>query len=195
MHHRLIRAIASFAGGRAFRLFARALEKQDRAAGELRLLDKNEVLELCRDPALDLSAEKVGAAFARGDLCAGAFDAGKLAGYCWYAFAPLPHLDGVWVEFGPDVAWVYKSYVRPEHRAKGIARALYRFGDGPGLERGRAVSVICVESHNRPSIAAARGAGYSPAGWAAYLRRGGRLQAWHSRSARRFGVRFLDPAQ
>ena len=194
MHHRLIRAIAALAGARAFRLFSRPLAAASAPAAGLRLLAPGEVLGLCGDPALDLAADKVKAAFDRGDLCAGAFDADRLAGYCWFAFAPLPHLDGVWVDFGPQVAWTYKSYVRPEYRGRGIARHLYVFGDAPALERRRAVSVICVESHNRPSIAAARGAGYANAGWAGYLRRPGPVRAWSSAAARGYGIRFIDPA-
>ena len=186
-------ALARHAGLRVFRLFSRRLAQAAPADARLRLLGAAEVLALCGDAELDLASDKVGAAFARGDLCAAAFDADRLAGYAWYAFAPLPHLDGAWVEFAADAAWIYKSYVRPQYRGRGIAGHLYRFGDRAGLERGRQVSLICVESHNRPSVGAALASGYAGAGWAGYLR-GPRLRAWSSPRAAGHGVRFFDPA-
>ncbi len=94
------------------------------------------MLPLCRDPQFDLSEDKVSAAYARGDLCVAAFDAGSPVGYCWFAFAPVPHLDGVWVEFHADAVWTHKSLVLPSHRGRGVAPALYRFADA-----------VCVEHH------------------------------------------------
>jgi RimJ/RimL family protein N-acetyltransferase len=52
--------------------------------------------------------------------------------------------------------------------------------------------VLCVESHNRPSIAAARRSGFAEAGYAAYLA-GARLGAWRSRAAAGYGLRFFVP--
>jgi GNAT superfamily N-acetyltransferase len=197
LHARLAGGLRRHAGLRVFRMFSRPLESEPlRALPEgvaLRLLREREVLELCRDAELDLRQEGVAAAYARGDLCVGAFDAEMVAGYCWFAFAPLAHLDGVWVEFGRRVAWTYKSLVRPARRGRGIAPALYRFGDAACLERGRGTSVICVESHNRPSLRAALKAGYAPAGYAGYLLRGSRLVTWSSAAAKDRGVSFFLP--
>lgn len=198
MYGRLARGLARRAGLRVFRMFSRPLESGlPRALPEgveLRLLREREVLELGRDAQLDLRQESVAAAYARGDFCVGAFDAQTVAGYCWFAFAPLPHLDGAWVEFGRRVAWTYKSLVRPAHRGRGIAPALYRFADAACLERGRGSSVICVESHNRSSVRAALTAGYAPAGYAGYLLRGSRLVSWSSAAAKGQGVSFFLPS-
>lgn len=199
VRQRLMSALARRAGLRVFRLFSRRLEPNDSAAAagplRLRMVGEPEAGVLCADPELDLAASKVGAAYARGDLCVGAFDAGRLAGYCWLAFSPLPHLDGVWVEFHPQAAWTYKSFVRPADRGRGAAAGLYRFADRACAERGRRFSIICVESHNQRSISAALHAGYERAGWAAYLRRGSRLLTWCSPAARHCAVRFFDPGQ
>lgn len=150
-------------------------------------------MALSRDADLDLREDAVAAAAARGDLCLGAFADGGLVGYCWFAFAPLPHLDGVWVRFGPDIAWVYKSFVRPSHRGRRIARSLYRYGDRACRERGRNSSLICVESHNLPSVRAALAAGYGNLGGAGYLRRIGAFVQWRSPAVRKRGVSFFVP--
>ena len=157
------------------------------------MLAEHDVLPLCGRAELELAAEKVAAAFARGDLCAGAYASGELVGYCWFAFQPAPHLDGVWADFHPQAVWIYKSLVLPSHRGRGIAPALYRFTDAPCIERGRTFSICCIESHNRPSIAAIRGAGYDAAGYAGYLLRGTKLLPFTSPAAREMAIRFFIP--
>jgi len=192
MRGRLMRALACHAGLRLFRLFRRQVEDVGRKGpAGLRLLDQDAVMALCSDAELDLAADRAASAFRRGDLCVAAFDGERLSGYCWLAFAPLPHLDGVWVDFAPEAVWTYKSYVRPAHRGRRIASALYRFTDAECRARGRSVSIICVESHNGPSVAAARAAGYGNAGWAGYLRRPHGVHDWYSPQVRALEVRFF----
>ena len=190
--------MARHAGLRAFRFFRRALDPAAPATVpgglEVRMLWERDVGPLCRRAELDLTSEKVTAAFARGDLCAGAYESGELVGYCWFAFAPVPHLDGVWVDFHQRGVWMYKSLVLPSHRGRGIAPALYRFADGLCIERGRSFSIICVESHNRPSIAAIRRAGYDRAGFGGYLSRGSAVWPYLSPAAAQISVRFFIPA-
>jgi GNAT superfamily N-acetyltransferase len=194
LYGRLMRGLSRRAGLRVFRFFSRPLDSTLRAAPlPVRSMREDELLALCGDPELDLRAEGVRAAFARGDVCVAVPDRETVAAYCWFAFAPLHHLDGVWVRFGPQAAWTYKSLVRSSHRGRGIASALYRFGDAACRERGRATSLICVEEHNTPSISAALRAGYSPGGRAAYVRRGTALHAWYSRALADNAVRFYCP--
>jgi GNAT superfamily N-acetyltransferase len=156
-------------------------------ATELQLLD------LCGQPELDLRASSVAAAFARGDLCVAAYDRQRTAGYCWLAFAPLRHLDDVWVRFGPHVVWTYKSLVLPQYRGRGIATLLYRFADRACRERHRTLSVVCVERHNPASIRAAQKAGYADAGTGGYVRRGRVFFDWYSSPLRKDGVSFFIP--
>jgi GNAT superfamily N-acetyltransferase len=192
----MLRRIARRLGLRRFRLFARPLgEGAAVTAGglDLRVVPPGDFAALSREADLDLREDSAAAAHARGDFCAGAYDGATLAGYCWLGFAPLPHLDGVWVRFGPQVAWLYKSYVRPSHRGRGIAPLLYRFADAGCRERGRTTSVICVEAHNAPSIVAAQRAGYGDGGRGAYLRRGGIFLDWYSAPAKQAGVAFFVP--
>lgn len=194
---RTMRLLARYGGLRLFGLLSRPLAAQPAAPPEgisLRALPCEAVLALGEDATLDLRHDAVHAAYARGDLCVGAFERGALAGYCWLAFAPLHHLDGVWVQFGADVVWTYKSLVLPAYRGRGIAPALYRHADALCVERGRVRSLICVESHNGASIAAALRAGYATAGRAAYVRRGRFFADWYSEGlVSRYGLEFFVP--
>jgi GNAT superfamily N-acetyltransferase len=197
VHTRLATGLARRAGLRVFRFFRRALDPARTAtvpAGlEMRMLSEADVGPLCRRPELDLRPEKVADAYERGDLCAGAYAAGELVGYCWFAFAPVPHLDSVWVDFHQQGVWMYKSLVLPSQRGRGVAPALYRFTDRLCVERGRTFSISCIESHNRPSIAAIRRAGYAPSGYGGYLARGRKALTFMSPAAKAMAVRFFIP--
>lgn len=192
--HRLLNRLGRQGGLRLFRLFSRLLDSPSvvrcPSGIDLRAIPRPELLTLCGDGELDLAEETVSAADARGNVCVGAFGAEGLAGYCWLAFSALPHLDGVWVDFDERVAWMYKSFVRPAFRGRGIAPALYGFADELCIHRNRRMSVICMETHNYPSVEAARRAAYAPAGFAAYWRASERLLTWSSAGAELLGVRF-----
>ena len=199
MYARVMNTLSRHAATRVFRFFSRSFEAAGPELGAgalaLRCLTPSDALAWCGDAELDLTREKVAAAFARGDLCIGAFDEGRLAAYCWLAFSPLPHLDGVWVAFHPQAVWTYKSFVRSAYRGRRLAAALYRFADALCVQRGRRVSVICVEAQNQPSIAAAQSGGYAHAGYAAYSNLGRAFLAWYSQRARQYGVRFYRPGR
>jgi GNAT superfamily N-acetyltransferase len=187
--------LARYAGVRVFRIFGRRLEaarQGGRGPLDYRFMSEADVLPLCADASLDLAASKVRAAYGRGDRCVGAYDGADLAGYCWFAFSAAPHMDGVWLDFPPELVYTYKSYVRPAFRGRGIAAAMYRFADPLFLELRRSEALICIESHNWPSIAAAKRGGFSAAGYAGYIG-GGRLRAWCSRTAAGYGLRFYVP--
>jgi GNAT superfamily N-acetyltransferase len=191
----VMRRLARHAGLRWFRFFERPLDQAAPHGAQheplqIRFVPPGEIGALWRDRELDVREEMARGASDRGDLCVAAYDGPIIAGYCWHAFTPIPHLDGVWVRFARHVAWPYKSFVRRSYRGRGIARRLYRFADPAGVERGRNTSVICVEAHNAPSVAAALRAGYRDAGGAGYLRRGSLFRDWYSAPVRRLGVSF-----
>jgi ribosomal protein S18 acetylase RimI-like enzyme len=192
---RVMNRLARHAGLRVFRVFGRRLGAgaQGRPdALDYRFLSEGEVLALCADASLDLTAFNVRAAHGRGDLCVGVFERENLAGYCWFALSAAPHMDRAWLDFPSHLVYTYKSFVRPAFRGCGIAAAMYRFADPVFLARRRSEAVICVESHNWPSIAAAKRGGFSAAGYAAYVG-GARLRAWCSRTAAGYGLRFYVP--
>jgi GNAT superfamily N-acetyltransferase len=193
LYPRVMRLLARRAGFRLFRFFARPLGGEP-SSSSMQILAEDAAAALCADDSLDLKEDAVRAAYAKGDLCVATFDGAAVAGYCWLGFSPVHHLDGVWVETAPSVAWVYKSLVRDAYRGRGIAPALYRFADAACRERGRTTSVVCIEDHNAPSARAALNAGYAHAGYAAWLRGRSGLRAWYSAAVRPLGVRYFLPA-
>ena len=197
MRSLVARALYRLGRARVFRFFARTLPAEQRpaapGAAQVAWLEPGELRSLAGDPALGLSAAKIDAAFARGDVCAGAHVDARLAGYCWFATAALPHLDDVWVDYSPDTLWIYKSLVLPPYRGRGIAAQLYAHAERRCRDIGRRHTVICVEAHNAASIAAARRAAHAPAGYAAYQLSAPRLRTWYSGAVKPYGVRFFRP--
>src|SRR5687767_5836956 len=105
---------------------------QRSAAGlTYRALTEPEALAWCSDPELELNAYQVQAAFARGDVCLGAFDGARLVGYGWLAYGPAPHTGGAWVHFDPEARYSYKKFVRPGDRGRRVAHGLSALADAP----------------------------------------------------------------
>jgi GNAT superfamily N-acetyltransferase len=199
MHSLAARTLYRLGRARLFRFFARTLGPEQRPAAsgvaQLKWLEPGELRSLAGDPSLGLSGPKIDAAFARGDVCVGAYVDARLAGYCWFATAALPHLDDVWVDYSPQTLWIYKSLVLPPYRGRAIAGQLYASAEGRSRETGRRQTVICVEAHNAPSVAAALRAAHAPAGYAAYQLSGARLRTWYSGAVKPYGVRFFRPPE
>ena len=197
IHVRVASVLARRAHFRLFRFFRRTLDAamptSVPAGLELRVLRESDLAPWSSKPELELNPEKVAAAFAQGDICAGAFDADRLVGYSWFAFAPVFLLDAVWVDFHRKAVWIYKSFVLPSHRGRGIAPALYRLTDPASVERGRQFSICCIESHNRPSIAAIRRSGYHDAGFGGYRWTPRAVRQFMSPAAGALAVRFFIP--
>ncbi len=156
----------------------------------LRAVGESDLVRLAADPRLELRAPSIRAAFARGELCVGAFDGGRLAGYAWFAQAPAPHVNGVQVRFAPHVVYTYKTFVRPDYRGRNIAPALYAFPDEHFRALGRSEAVLCVDTHNRSSILAAKKSGAKRVGGLAYWQRGGYFLSYHSPGLTPLGLRF-----
>ena len=165
------------------------------AAGSIRFvqLGESDLLGYCEDAELDLPERTVRAALARGDLCIGAVEAGRLLGYAWFAFGATPESAGAWVEFDPRARYTYKHFVRPECRGRRILAGLLLAADGLCAERGRKRCVTLIYTYNRASIRASERTGARSTGYIATLRLFGRLLCWRSPGARREGVRLFKP--
>lgn len=155
-----------------------------------RILEEQDLLAYCADPELDLREQAVRAALAAGEVCVGALEDGRLAGYLWYSFGRAAHVEGVRVEVGPRLRYAYKVHVRPGARGRGIARALIVRGARLCPRRGRDLGASFVAPDNRPSLRAYAAAGWRRAGYAGYLRSLGRFSAFGSAGAVRLGARF-----
>ncbi|HEX6266968.1 MAG TPA: GNAT family N-acetyltransferase [Burkholderiales bacterium] len=157
---------------------------------DCRVLETQDLLAYCADPELDLREKSVRAALAAGDVCVGALDQGRLAGYLWYAFGGAAHVDGVRVQVGPRLRYAYKVHVRPGQRGRGIARELLARGTQLCPRRGRELGLSFVAPDNAPSLRAFAAAGWRRAGYAGYIKCAGRFRAFASAGAARLGAGF-----
>lgn len=161
---------------------------------ELRVIPPDDPTAPWADPELEIDARKAAEGFARGEVCVGAFAGPKLAGYAWFAQQPAPHSAGIWMGFDSQAIYVYRAFVNPRYRGRGIAPALYAFADPLFLDAGKTFAVLCVEATNAASLAAARRAGARRVGYAAYWHRGNRFRFWRTRGVGPSGFRFYLPA-
>jgi GNAT superfamily N-acetyltransferase len=159
-----------------------------------RVLSEREVLAFAADPQLELAEQWVRGAFARGAVCLGALQRGRLLGYTWLAFGDTPYASGVWVGLDAQLRYSHKSFVRPECRGQRIIQALHALGDRPELWRGRRASVNFVEADNFASLAALERAGARTVGYATYAKIFGTVVAFRSPGVRRAGIRFYARA-
>lgn len=159
----------------------------------LRVVAEQAMLRHCAGPQIRLTPEKAKAGYSRGEVCIGAFEEEELAGYAWWTAAPAPHIDGLWMRFGSTAVYIYRAFVRPEYRGRGIAPALYRFADRMFLGRGRRTALMCIALGNAASLRAARRSGARPAGYCAYLRAGPLFLQVRSPGVKRAGYEFYVP--
>ncbi|HEX6266969.1 MAG TPA: hypothetical protein VFZ81_08725 [Burkholderiales bacterium] len=148
-----------------------------------RVLGEEEVLAFAVDPALELDEQWVRSAFARGALCLGAVENGRLLGYTWLGFRDTPCAAGVWIALDASLRYAHRSFVRPGYRRQRIVQALRALAERPEQWRGRRASVSVDEA--RP--------GASTLGYAACATIFGILIALRSPGLRRAGIRFYAP--
>lgn len=167
--------------------------QRDPTAGELpegfeiRIASTAELVEAAADPINDLNAAWVKQAHKRGDICVAVFDGDQIASYVWRAFSPNPYEKGLWVHFSPTHPYSYKAYTRPDYRRRRLQHHASLFLDRWLLERGYTHTISYIETHNYPSLASSKRRGNRRVGWAGYLNLFGRILAFHSPGARRYG--------
>lgn len=164
-------------------------------AVELRVLGWQELEEHAREPELEMSPDFLAEARARGDLCAGALDAGRLVAYVWRAFAPAPAEDGMWVRFRKPHRYGYKAFTRPEYRGLHLQSALAPTTDALLEALGYTHAIGYVDLSNYPSRRSSERHGNQAIGYAGYWRLFGRAWAFESPGAKRHGFAFFDPAR
>ena len=131
----------------AWQVCARALEDAPPPAPEgvaIRRLQRQEDLRHFAQPHIRLGEAKARAGFARGEICIGAFAGSSLVGYAWFACDPAPLRDGLWMMYDPGVVYIYRAFVHPAYRGRGIAPALYRHADPLFLSQGRRTALLCM---------------------------------------------------
>ena len=128
-------------------------------------------------------------AWARGDACVATYYNGQLAAYGWVAYDQAPHVDGMWVRFGPGHRYNYKSLTLPEYRGRHLRGS---YGVLAQRDRDEEVthSIAFIETHNYASISAEKRHGGQKIGFAGYLQITGRIFVFSSPGAKRFGFTF-----
>ena len=181
----------------AFRIYLRRLAGQGPTGPsgiEVRAVAEEELLAQLHEPELELPEDSARASYRRGEICAGAFRDGRLLGYCWYAFAPAPHVGGIDVTFPSDAVYAYRAFVREDSRGFGLGQLLFAFDHPAFHARGRESVVYCIETHNYPSIHAATRAGARAVGGLVCIFAGRRPRALYSRPVDDLGFRFRAAA-
>ena len=158
-----------------------------------RALTEKEVVAFAADPTLQMDAQGVRSAYARGGVCLGALRGGRLVGYTWLAYGDTPYARGVWIALDPSLRYSYKSFVRPECRGQRIIQALHAHADQPALWRGRRRSIDFVAAENFASLTALDRTGARTLGYVTYVRLFGALIAFRSAGVRRAGIWLYAP--
>lgn len=193
---RLMRGLDRYAGFHLYRVFLRPLgivrPAVDDPSISLRMVRPDELYQATNDPELELAAEFVQEALARGDSAFGAFEGEKLVAYMWRTSTAAPHIDDLWVTVRPPYGYGFKSFCRESHRGRGLAKAISFYSDVYGLERGYTGIVGFVEVSNYPSLAVERSKRCQASGYAGYVSWFGRSYTFRSAAARKIGFALLE---
>ena len=174
------------------RVMTRPLQETARAGSvlEYAVLAEPDLASAYRDPSLNLHPAAAAAAFARGDACVGALDAGRLVGYLWYSYAATPHAGDVWVDVPRHARYAYKAFLLPEYRGRGLGEEMYTCAGAACPRAGRTTGITYVLVDNTASIVAAQRAGWRTEGYAGYVEKAGAFCGFRTPGAARAGFRF-----
>jgi hypothetical protein len=149
-------------------------------------------------PDYGLQRAFVDAAFARNDACVATFVDGELAAYGWVSYAAAPHTHEVWVRVGAGHRYNYKSLTLPRYRGRHL-RGSFGVLAARDAAEGVTHTLAFIERGNLASERAEQRSGGVRVGQAGFARPFGRLLAFRTPGARRFGFEFVaaphDPAQ
>ncbi len=186
-----------------FRLFVVHARELNPAAPEddlppgcvARVMLESELIEFSRDPMLGLSADSIRRAIARGDVCFGYLERGKLVSYTWVATQPTPAEAGLWVRFGDGHSYGYKALTLPSHRGRHLLECLVHLTDRWQTSHGCRYNIDYIHTGNLPSIVADRRYGNRPIGYAGYVRGFRRVIPFRTRGAKARGFEFFVPSR
>ena len=157
------------------------------------LIGQQELLAFADDADLDLSSAFVMSACARGDLCFGYVERGKLVAYVWVGVGRTPAEAGLWVEFATGDAYSYAAFTRSSHRGRRLQQRLANCSDRWLTAHGHFHNIDYIQTHNIASIIADKGHGNHAIGYAGHLRWFGRTYCFHSSGVVARGFRFVLP--
>lgn len=154
----------------------------------VRLATRDELLAAAREPDFGLVPADVDAALARGDICAAAFDNGRMVSYVWRSFSSARYGDDLWIEISKPYRYGYKAYTAPEHRGRHLQNSVALFTDHLCAERGHTHSLSLIETHNYPSLQSEARRHSRLVGWVGYFKVFGRTYPFRSPGAQKHGL-------
>lgn len=160
----------------------------------VRLATPQELAPYAMDSRFQLSASYLEQAFARGEACVVTYVGDQFAAYGWVAYASAPHVDGLWIRFGPGQRYNYKSFTVPAFRGQHIRGS---FGVLQALDAQHAVThtISFIQVQNFASHRAEARSGGVRVGYAGYLRLFGRCFTLRTPGAARYGFAFTSRAE
>jgi len=158
-----------------------------------RKIEIGEIKDASEDPDLDMTADFVDDAIARGDLAFGAFDGPRLVSYMWRSVGSAPDADGVWIRVRKPYNYSYKSYTRPSYRGQRISPVVHLFSDNEMRKLGYRYRAGFVAISNYASLRMGLHMGSIQIGRAGYLAWFGRLIPFRSRAVKEIGFEFFRP--
>jgi hypothetical protein len=163
---------------------------------ELRVLlaDQQDLAPYADRPGYQMSSAFLEEAWARDDACVATYYQGQLAAYGWVAYHKAPHVDGLWVLFGPGHRYNYKNLTLPQFRGRHL-RGSYGVLAQRDQREGVTHSIAFIATHNYASIRAERRNGGRNVGFAGYLKFAGRAVTFSSPGASRYGFSFAREGQ
>lgn len=194
--NRMLSRILRHADLRLYQIHVRPLAGRSRGPGSpggitLRVLQPDELLKAAADPELDLDADFVRGALARGDLAFGAFDGDRLVGYTWRTFTAAPAFDGLWISVDRPYQYSYKAFTRRSHRGKHLHAAITSLADGHLLAHGYTAEVGIADITNFAGLGLARFMGRRRIGYAGCLKWFGTCRVFRTSAVKRIGVKLL----
>jgi hypothetical protein len=140
---------------------------------EFRRVAYEEALEQSQsNPKLGMDEAFLTRAFARADICVGAFDDGRLVAYTWRSLDSAPVDGDLWLKLvRPDCRYGYKALVLTEYRGQRLNKTVRSFYDREMAAMGIAYNVAYIDLHNLASMRAHQGLHRQRIGIAGYFRR------------------------
>jgi len=131
--------------------------------GTARRLHDEEILRSSLDAALDMPREFVDTAL--GSECYGVVTGDRVSSYAWSASGcAVSIFPGIAIEIPGQDVYVYRAFTDPAFRGRGHVGECLHAIDATAAARGRHSVCAFIELHNRSSLHAFRGAGFTRRG-------------------------------
>ncbi len=154
--YRAARRLGKLEIAEIFSLDLRPLKKQPPAPSsfDFRFLAADQIRAAAADPANDIHAEMAERLNRGRNFCFGAFDAGRLVNYSWYAFGTIEreHSFGAGLTLPDDTVYMHKAFTLPAYRGRRLHQATVHRAGQIFARIGVRRLVAIIEYGNRASV-------------------------------------------